>query len=222
MTRGPVLEHFEPIVQGSSCLYARGTRLLGAPPWRRGEPLEANAGRLFDRFAEFLEDGAEGGLDGIVFEIAERGYGDDLAQLCETTRVLLTALGERDPAGSAMERDVASPDWWFTLMGRPLFVSAFAPCYPPSSSRYGFGTGSTFFLFLTAESFERRRAPGAATLSDAARQRIRSDHERAGRRYDLSITTGPLEALRYVKPLRLGELPVPWWIAGRGSDHDNA
>jgi hypothetical protein len=216
--REAVLDHFQRVLKGSSCLYARGTRLWGADPWQPGEGLAVNAAILFDNVAEFLERAAAEKLDGILFEIGEAGYGDDLDQLCDTTRVLLTCLAERDPTGNAMVGDIADPGWWFTLMGTALFVSVFAPCYPPSSSRYVFGADSTFFLFLTDDAFARRRAAGAGQWNGLARERIRREHEIAGRRYDLSITAGPLEALRYVKPLRLGDLPVLWWIDPSNGD----
>ena len=92
----------------------------------------------------------------------------------------------------------------------------FGPCYGPNSSRYAFGLDATYLLFQPRSSFVRRWAPGTDRLPDRAREAIRHDFEAAGRQYDLAITLSPREAHRVVKPVRLGEPPVRWWITDDG------
>jgi hypothetical protein len=208
-----VLEHFSTIQSRTECFYARSAHLRGAPTWRDDLSLEANAQRLFSCFQETFKRDATEKYDGLVFEICSTSYGTTLQALASTTKRLLFSLSELNLDHDCLDRFVTKPGWWFTLCGTRLFVSAFAPCYPASNSRYGFGSQSTFFLFLTEESFNARRPPRAATLPEHVRQYIRVAYDNSGRPYDLGITRGPLEAFRYVKPTRLGDLPIAWWLA---------
>jgi hypothetical protein len=108
---------------------------------------------------------------------------------------------------------IQDPRWWLTFNGHPLFLATFAACYGPASSRYSFGADRTYFFFQTLESFLRRHDRRTNRLPESARERIREAFRGAGRPYDLAITLSPLEAERFVKPLRLGDPPVRWWVS---------
>ena len=49
--------------------------------------------------------------------------------------------------------------WNNLFLSNSYFVTSFAPCYSPSSSRYSFGSKSTFFLYQPNLSFERNQIP---------------------------------------------------------------
>ena len=97
-------------------------------------------------------------LDGYWIELDSlqaREYGP--VQLGESVRVLLTALADGDPSGENMMRVdyIGSRGWRFRFNRTDFFVTTFAPCYPKSSSRYGFGSERAFLLLQPERSFSR-------------------------------------------------------------------
>lgn len=66
-------------------------------------------------------------------------------------------------------------------------------------------------MFLSSESFPRRRRRGADALPAEVKTAIRVAYAEAGRPYDLALTLSPREANRIVKPATYGAPPVPWW-----------
>jgi hypothetical protein len=106
---------------------------------------QAAANAVFlSEFVRRSEAGEE--LDGYVIEIdADAARTTDVRQFGETVRLALTALSDADPASQQCMRPppvggggghgVAARGWHFRFNGVPFFVTTFAPCYPPSSSR---------------------------------------------------------------------------------------
>ena len=73
-------------------------------------------------------------------------------ECARTVCAVLDVLCASDPTGrrATHEPGIGDPgaQWRFSFAGSGMFVTAFAPCYPPSSSRYQFGIeGFCFILF---------------------------------------------------------------------------
>lgn len=197
----------------TQCIYAAKSRIWGSPAWDEARSLEENVAAVVPDLADFVDASREEALDGYALELPER-YGDTLQALARTTRRVLTTLGEHDPAGGrCMARPVEDPGWCFEFGGERFFVNTFAPCYGAGSSRYGFGSRSTFVLFQPRHSFAKAVRPGDSVLPDAVRGRIRADFAAMGRPYDSAISSIPFEAWRVIRPLRAGDPPVRWWEA---------
>jgi hypothetical protein len=206
------LRRFDSIRLQTECGFARGAELWGSDEWPAGglEPAVAAFAQLLVRLVTQADP-----PDGAVLEVCDPGAGASVEALARTTREVIARLRRLDP-GPRLDVPVDDPDWWFTFAGERFFVVTFGPCYGPESSRYAFGLDATYLLFQTRSSFVQRWAPGTDRLPDRARKAIRRDFEAAGRRYDLAITLSPFEAHRIVKPARLGEPPVRWWIKEDG------
>lgn len=202
----PAASGFQRIQGSTECLFASRARLWYAQAGNPARTAEGSVPALLEQFLALSE--AEG-LDGLVLAY-EANCSASVSDLSRTTRRVLTGLSQVDPAGRDSMRNVQDTGWWFSYAGHKLFVLTFGTCYPPSSSRYGFGSSSTYIVLQPAHSFSRH-LPGPRNVARAERLVIRERYRKAGRPYDLTLTLSPHEAHRYVKPVTLGEPPVRWW-----------
>jgi hypothetical protein len=156
------LDRFLPIKLATECPMAKGATIWGGVGVNTESVLlreegdhssidaalvsvttQAAANAVFlSEFVRRSEAGEE--LDGYVIEIdADAARTTDVRQFGETVRLALTALSDADPASQQCMRPppvggshgVAARGWHFRFNGAPFFVTTFAPCYPPSSSR---------------------------------------------------------------------------------------
>ncbi|MEQ1935961.1 MAG: YqcI/YcgG family protein [Fimbriimonadaceae bacterium] len=163
-------------------------------------------------FVEFMDSGGPDRFDAYVITYDDEGAGDSIRSLSGTVRDLFRALSDGDPAhDNCMGRKVDDPSWRFTFGGAVFYPITLAPCYPAESSRYNGGTPHTDVLFLPRAAFERRQPAGKNTLSETARQQIRREHAKHGMVYDLTISLGPFECYKVVKPINLGDQVIRWW-----------
>ncbi len=199
-----VLERFQHLKSLTECRYARGTQLLAAasPDGVQGLHRVLSA---MDAVTGSMKD-----WDGVVLEIASPTAGSTIEALADTTSQVLGTLSGLD--GTLLTAaDVLDPSWWFRCRSMAWFVSAFAPCYPSNSSRFNFGSDRTYLVFLSAESFRRRRRTGENELPQVMKEAIRAAFAHAGRPYDLSLTLSDYEAERIVKPVDFGAPSIRWW-----------
>jgi len=216
------LKHFQAIKNGTECPFAKSAKLWGGcrvPTIESTleEQAEANVAAL----TEFVRRSDAGDkLDGFCIELTDpKALSGSPKEFGECVRRLLTALSDHDPAGEAMMRKsyIASRGWRFRFSKADFFVTTFAPCYPPTSSRYAFGAGRAFLLLQPEASFARHDLPfdtadtnwkAPKTIRDKTRVAFRE----AGRDYFIPKTTGYPPAEHIVKPLRDdGTSSVPWW-----------
>lgn len=210
-TASVVVQRFRDIQMRTECTFAATSIMWGCPDWNQDQELEGNVDRVLPTLRVFTEVSEKNELDGLVLELPGT-YGATVERLAGATRRVLRHISDHDPAGpDCMAEEIEDPRWWFSFGGQKLFLLTFGPCYPPTSSRYGFQTDRAYIIFQPIHCFSRRISDGAAHKSRQARSQMRRRFEEAGRPYDLSITLSPLEADRYVKPARLGDPPVRWW-----------
>jgi len=207
----PCLRRFRVVQEATECVYAPGTVLWGCPDYDAELSLERNLATTASVFARFGAESRERRLDGLVLELPGAGYSETVEQLAHTTDRALRYLGANDPAGNALQAEIDDPSWWFSFAGQRLFCLTTGVCYERTNSRFGFNTGHTYLMFQPDHAFSRRNPGGDSQAAREARVLIRDRYRQAGRPYDLDITLGPLEALRYVKPARNGDPPVRWW-----------
>lgn len=203
------LERFAPVRDGVRCPFARRARLWGSPDWDPALPPGRNLREALPHLERFTRVSRHEGLDGFVLEIAEPQRGRSVDALARTLQRVLAWLARHDPTGhNALEERVDGEGWQFSFNGERLFVIAFAPCYGRQSARHAFGVRGVYLLFQPEHSFD------AFSITPELRDTIRAGFEAAGQGYDLEIMRAPLEAPRYVKPLRVGDPVVAWWAAG--------
>lgn len=201
---------FHSIIERSLCTFAFSARLEGSPPWQG--TLTDNLTHVWTELIEFVGTSMKDKLDGYVIELEPRRYGDSLPSLCVALRRTLTYFSVRDPAEvHAMRKTIDTPYWWFSFAGCRFFVSTFAACYDDAHPRYNNGLHSSFIVLLPEHAFVRRVPNGRKVIPELVRLEIREAYAEHGRRYDGNISDSPVEAYRYVKPLRCGDPPVRWW-----------
>jgi hypothetical protein len=213
---GAPADSFARIQRETHCTFARKSTIWTAPQFNTGTisgiiPAWARALRGFTR-AMRVEP-----LDGFLMPLP-REFGENLDSLATTTRQILAGLAATDGPMRCDLRRAGRPDWYFRFAGERFFLITMAPCYGPAHARYSFDEPYTFLLLQPDRAFDRAVSPGSAGLISAAvRERIRERYRQNGRPYDLAITLAHGEALRFVKPLELGDPPVRWWEAQAGA-----
>ena len=193
------------------CL-APASVIWAAPKWLVAESFEANlssacsALNSFARVSERLE------LDGYVLELPV-AFGETVRELANTTNRVLRFLGKNDPFGAdPFSNDPNTGDWHFVFAAQRFYILAFGKCYPPDHARHIFDTDATFLLFQPHHAFVRRRSPpGALVIAEEIKVKIRHAYATAGRPYDPEVSRNPIDALKFVKPLRLSDALVEWW-----------
>ena len=108
--------------------------------------------------------------------------------------------------------DPAGEDGWIAYVDdKRLFIFTLCPFYGDSHPRRS-GTGSAFIVIQFLNSFwkinmHHMSLAEKRQLSD----KVKSIFTKAGVDYFAYITQGSSEALKLVKPLHQGDLPVRWW-----------
>jgi len=209
------LKHFRPIQQGTECPFAKAAKLWGsnAGPWYSSNTARTNAAALTE-FVRRSNDGEN--LDGFCIELPGDGGPETLGH---RIRSVLTDLSDCDPAGEKVMRKtyIGARGWRFRFAKADFFVTSFAPCYPPTSSRYAFGTGCAFLLLQPEMSFLRHKLPDDTAVTLDPPQTIRDATRlafcEAGRSYYIPKTTKYPPAEQLVKPIKDdGTKVIRWWI----------
>lgn len=186
------LRAFREVQDRVHCPFARRARMWGSPDPQADVSLEGYALACAESLSEFARVmcSASGrdcedpeSPDGYVLRIAGDQYGHSLAAFADAVRVVLSALSSVDPSGRrAMEEPGArdsTKSWRFSFGSCGMFVSTFAPCYPPTSSRYQFGVSddSCFVVFQPDIIFDEKQIHGGTN--------IRSTFARKGQPYEV-------------------------------------
>lgn len=137
------LDHFNPSKMRSPCLFARQAQLWGSCEYNRNQSITQNMIQNIPALCKFVslaedKDQNQQALDGFLIEIRGGEYCDTVASFAATVRTALTALGQHDPSGldTMHMKSIGTSSWYFSFNMVPLFVTTFAPCYPPSSARH--------------------------------------------------------------------------------------
>lgn len=217
------LERFAVIQNNTECPFAKAAKLWGGSPVKENSSLEdqamANAAALYWFVYECKHNHAS--LDGYCLEVdhpsarngGPREFGD-------CVRKLLTALSDLDHAKEFVMRVkyIGNRGWRFRFGGIDFFVTTFAPCYPPTSSRYAFGSQHAFLLLQPELSFARHQLPPDTAVThweephQTIRDKTRVAYHAAGRAYAIPTTTKYPPAEHIVKPLHDdGVTVIRWW-----------
>ena len=162
-----ILDRFAQVQKSTHCVFARGAKLWASPTlWQRSETIEENCSRLLPAFRTFLEHHQSWQVDGFVIELegAEQ-YAPNEESFEETCLSVVSSLQHFVPSSLNKKRSA----WYYAFGETSCFLTAFAPCYLPHSSRYMIPSPETkdrCFLFLQAEhSFSRREIIPAENYS---------------------------------------------------------
>ncbi|KAI8515457.1 hypothetical protein Bbelb_062700 [Branchiostoma belcheri] len=184
---------------------------LGGPTQLRSLPM----------FMKFCAVQSHLGLDGFLFELPAKDFGNSPEDLGNGVRRLLKVLSDVDPAGvHCMDKSyISKRGWCFEFDRCTFFVTTFAPCYPETHSRYNFSSENSFVLLQPEESFLRHDIGTDTPHTDwehprTVRDQIRAAYRRAGRPYLIRDTVIYPPVHDIVKPLGGATAPgdvVAWW-----------
>ncbi len=204
------LHHFSHIKNNIECPFAKRSKLWGSPDWVSTKSLEDNVEALTQSLNNFVIVSALEKLDGYVIAAPEE-YGASLENLSKFTKEVLTHLNSLDPALSKiMDQDIGHSNWQFSYGGIKFFVITFGTCYPKSNSRYTWNSDQTYIFLQPEHSFESANIPKGSAIQ--IRKSIRAAFKNNQREYyDSKIIDAPSEAIKYVKPMKLGDWHIEWW-----------
>ncbi|XP_019635158.1 PREDICTED: uncharacterized protein LOC109478113 [Branchiostoma belcheri] len=215
------LQNFTSVKEGTECVFARAARLWGSADWVDRLSLEENIRRSLPMFIKFCALQFHLGLDGFLFELPAKDFGNSPEDLGNGVRRLLKVLSDVDPAGvHCMDKSyVSKRGWCFEFDRCTFFVTTFAPCYPETHSRFNFNSENSFVLLQPEESFLRHDIGADTPHTDwenprTARDQIRAAYRRAGRPYVIRDTVIYPPVHDIVKPLGGATAPgdvVAWW-----------
>lgn len=219
VTREDCLKRFEPVLQGTDCLFARTAKIWGSH-WTDGKSLEENVIDNLPQFQDFLILAKALHIDGFVFEVRGKEYHSSIEKFGETVGKVLWTFSENDPAQvkCVSKSYVDKKGWWFEWNKEPIFLTTFAPCYPVNHSRYCFeaDSNSSWILFQPEFSFAWHNiGPDTAETNwenpDTMRDKIRCEFKKHDRLYEIPNTIYYPPALHIVKPLKIGMDYIAWW-----------
>jgi len=204
------LHQFSHLKNNIECPFAKRSKLWGSPDWVLTKSLEDNVAALTQSLNNFVKISALEKLDGYVIAAPEE-YGASLENLSKFTKEVLTELNTLDPARSKiMDQDIEDSNWQFSYGGINLFVITFGTCYPKSNSRYTWNNDQTYIFLQPEHSFGSANIPKGSAIQ--IRKSIRSAFKNNQRDYyDSKIIDAPSEAIKYVKPLKMGDRHIEWW-----------
>ena len=170
-------------------------------------------------FIKFLTIGPTLRLDGFVFALPGKEYGQDVHTFGQGVRRVLKCMSDHDPNGfHCMNKSyVSKVGWSFEFNKVPIFVTTFAPCYPSNHARYAFGAENAFVLFQPMYSFAIHDVGEDTSHTNwehpiTTRDKIRVAFRDNDRGYYIRDTIYYPTAHDIVKPLREGEGEVvEWW-----------
>jgi hypothetical protein len=206
------LHTFSAIVGTTQCLFADRAKLWGAPPYDLKINLEKNIFRAVESLARFSGVCTRECLDGYVIEIKECEHIASLDTFTQSFRRTLQTLCANDPSGdNCMQQRIDSPAWRFRFAGESFFVSAFAPFYAPNHPRSSMNETSAFIFFQPESSFDANNIHSRNPFRKRIKETIRKSFSDANRSYSVELVKQPIEAYKYIKPLRIGDSYVTWW-----------
>lgn len=204
---------FKEISESTHCPFADKSRLEFAPDWDEALPLEDNIEEAAKRLKTFTEECEKLELDGFVLEVVGDEYTKDLKAFSSFLRNTLTILQQKDSNTSyPMNKDISDNNWQFSFNGINLFIITFAPFYSKDNPRYSHTSNSAFLLFQPDSSFNSHIVnPADHPKTKKLKQNIRDGFSAENKAYDQNIVDSPVEAIKYIKPLNVGDSPVVWW-----------
>lgn len=214
------MSDLENIISSVGCTFAKKSKIEILPKFSSiGEnSLTRYTKQVIKNVISFSENMENEKLDILVMEIDKYEFGSNLENLSKTVFTILSELSISDPEKeNCMLQKIDDKNWTFTFNGKIFYIVVLSPVYEKSSSRYAYGSKSTFIFFQPKSSFQRQHLPNETEIKQEIKQEIRKNFENLGQKYDLSITLGNYECFKIVKPLQYGEEPIRWWEYGKWS-----
>lgn len=208
-----VAERFEVLRQSTYCPFAESANITYGSSWDNRLTIEENVLLQLDHFSEFCLEGDEWQLDMFVLEVTGRELVGNLNNISRTLNSILISLNsyDSDPNSGLLTEGIEDLDWDFQFLGTEFIVPVFAPFYPEKHPRYSGCQESAFITFQPDHSFTRHNITSKNPNRYKISQSIRDRFTEGGSPYDIDLIVGTPKAIRYIKPLSIGDEPIEWW-----------
>jgi FPC/CPF motif-containing protein YcgG len=207
-----ITQRFCSIVSKTYCPYARRADIQFAPEWNKNLIIEENIMRFLPFFDRFVQHEEREELDMFVVEVRDHEKIKSIDNFAKLLHYILYTLNKIDPTHKAdLTHGIHSLEWNFTYNGLKFFVPTFAPFYSPTHARYSCSKDSAFIAFQPDHCFDRHGITSKNPRRHKITESIRSKFERGGAGYDIELVSHSIKAVRYIKPLLVGQDPIRWW-----------
>jgi hypothetical protein len=207
-----IAQRFYNIVSKTYCPYACRSKIRFAPEWDKNLRIEENIKRFLPVFDKFVQDEEPEALDMFVVEVCDHEDVRSIDNFARLLHYILHTLNKVDPTQRANVTDgILSKEWNFTYNGLKFFVPTFAPFYSTTHARYSYSMDSAFIAFQPDHCFDRHGITSKNPHRHKITESIRSKFERGGSGYDIELVSHSIKAIRYIKPLLIGQNPIRWW-----------
>jgi len=204
----------QAIMSAVGCIFAKNAKMQLMPSLKTFDYnlLRSHISENINQIYLCTQRGDDEQIDILMIELENLSYGETLGKTCQTLFTILDEMNNHDPAKECcMKEKIDSPTWAYRFNNVTFYIVVIAPCYDNSSSRYSYGSNSTFVVLQPAESFKRKHLTGETEISKETKNKIRDTFKDRGQEYNLSITQGDYECYRFIKPLVNSDPVVRWW-----------
>jgi YqcI/YcgG family protein len=209
------LSKFSRVIGASKCPFAQKAKLT-ARTIRLVDGLTQQVESLVPVMTKFTSVAQKNKLDGVVIEIEAPTGVLTLPMFCDVFNSLLRTLAARDPLQqNCFAGDVLAPGWQFSFNSMRFFVTTFAPFYDPKHPRFSQSAESAFIYLQPEFSFDQHGIHAGNPQRTSIKEAIRRDFLLGGYSLDVPLIEQPHEALKYVKPLTIGDPAIRWWEANK-------
>jgi hypothetical protein len=208
-----VLREFAKLRSKSLCPFARKAKLFGGGI-AEGQDIKTTVRLLVPQLLKLTTIGRTKKLDGFVIGLPADRFANNLLEFSRSLNSVLRELAAFDPSGeNCMNGDILKEGWQFTFNHTRFFITTFAPLYNSRHPRHS-NVRNTAFIFLQMEySFDHHGISSRNSRREGVKRRIRKAFQDAGSGYDVALVKQPMEALKYIKPIKPSDPPVYWWKA---------
>ncbi|RKP48239.1 YqcI/YcgG family protein [Trinickia fusca] len=207
-------DRFGAVIGKTLCPFAQHAKIWGAPDIDDKKDFAYNASQIAQVLCRFCRVAPTEGLDGFVIRIHVPEQIRDLASFSSAFFHIVAELGRASKeAGwdNPMEENLSSPEWRFRFCGISFFITTFAPFYRGDHPRFSWRRDSAFVLLQPEFSFDHHGIHSNNPKRTSIKETIRQGFSRNSVGYSTDLVEQPLEALKYIKPLQLGDSPIEWW-----------
>lgn len=203
---------FAEVINSTQCPFAKKGIIEYGSIWHGSLCLDEQIAVWGSELEIFVEKTINQNLDGFVVSGCGPQTPKTLEELSKFVCAVLSRLTQMSSGIPLKKRDIEQAEWQFLYKSTRMFLVVMSSIYDTTNSRYSPIPESVSLLFQPEKSFSNFMPhsefdPRTVHLKGV----IRRDFVTAGKVYDIAIVTNSLEAIKYVKPLYVGDEPIIWW-----------
>jgi len=201
------------IVETTSCPFAKRAEVIHASVEDKGSQFDNIAYDIIGRVHSYIAREYDESSDGLFIEAPAEAFGQTVDDLASTFMQLVDTIAKTEDVNTAGTlEDIETPHWQLTVGGVRFFTIVFSPVYDESHPRHSPDPNKVQLFLQPESSFSRHiKSDDGSPQNLAMKQGVRRAFALSGRPYDPELAASALEAEKYIKPEKIGQVPVRWW-----------